>query len=592
MKKLRKGWRWLGEQNAEKLLAKAGVQPKNWFLKFTARMVSLRTAASLGLLGGGMAIGFGSAVGIGMLAARRVMGGTGVAFGSYDLMRMATEKRALSFNEDGLEKMSPAELEEKMAEFEARAKFSGEKIVHNRDYNLLRREYKNRIGEIPEEEEDRIHILPKLVQELDKELREKQAQVSKEEKHRKVAAVGVGLFSIGAFSASSIAKLIEGRPEFEGITPEQIQDTVREGQIVTPEQLQEAADSEVVLLPPTEEIVREPGVTEPGVIEEPEVEVEAAARAREAAAAAEAAVERLDQTDEYVSTVRGGGSVWNAIRRLVENEVITEEQFKEALTNPESRATLPSGNEIHISELHLVHEGDQVIYVPGEGETPGRFEVRDYADDEFNFGNAEDLAEAMKREGHWGHKSHEWLYDKLDEYPEGYTPSAEAEVTEAVPQAGAEEVVETVPEGVVPPQEALEQAAQGALEVAEQEMKFEWGMTRFVLDEHGRIADVLIEDSLSPEKRADLMNRAVEEFLRPDFRRTLERGIPEGTQHLIMPGLITQAEEGAWEAFRLRRVLERITDTDSKEAYFLRYKINLGIKTKELILGARIFKNL
>jgi hypothetical protein len=366
--KVREGWRWLGEQNLEKLLTKRGVQVEGKFGKFAARMVSLRTAASLGLLGGGAAIGFGSAVGIGAIATRRVMGGMGTAFGSYDLMKMATEKRAIVFSEEKIKEISMPELEEKIAEFEVRAKLSGERIVHSKEYDALRRELKNRIEppkEEGEEEEDmteKVQRRAEEIQRMDALLREKGAKLAKGEKHRKVAAIGVGLFSIGAFSASSMARFIEGK-----LTPDEIQEGIEQGVLLTPEQCEEAIGTECAL--PADTLAAAEGGPGPEVAE------------------------------QYIGTVEQGGHIWQASYDLVENGAITEEQFAEVWSNPESMVTLESGQEIHISETGLSHAGDQVVYVAEAGDTPAHFEVIDFAEDEVYLGSNEDLAEAFRQKG-------------------------------------------------------------------------------------------------------------------------------------------------------------------------------------------------
>ncbi len=581
---IRKNWRWLGEQNVEALLAKFGREPQNKFLKLIAKMVSLRTLINLGLVGGGMAIGFGSAVGIGMVAARRVLGGVSTAFGSYDLMKLATEKKALALGAKQIEKMTNTEIEEKMAEFEARAKFSGQRIVRSKEYLLLRLEYKKRIEKIERESS----IIPGIssakiseaVHALDAALREQGARVIKEEKHRKVAAVGLGLFSIGAFRASDMTRFMKGGPGFTDITPAEylakIKEAVKKGLIVTPEQLQDSIKVEAAV-PDT--VLQEAAQTDTTTV-----------------AAAEA------PTAETIRGIRGtvkqGGSAWQAAREMVNAGKITEEQFKEAWSSPASMVKLQSGTKIHISELGLTHAGDQVVYVAEARGVPAHFEVIDYPRDKFHIGSNQDLADAFKAEGR---PIPGWLQEALGEKPTAplEVPEIPEETLKQIQAEAAkiktpeiDELIKQVAEGkkVVPPQELVQEAARGALEVGPRELKFDWGIARFILDNQGRIADIIVQETVGMSKRPALVSRAVQEVLYSNYIQILERDIPESVRHLYMPQRIAQAQESAWEVFRLKQVLESITDAHSSEAYFLKYKIKLLVALKNAALGARIFK--
>ena len=570
----RKFWRWLGEQNLEKVF-----KPTNKVGKVVARMASLRTLASLGFLGGGMAVGFGSAVGLAALATRRVMSGASTAFGSYDLMSQVTEKRALAFNKEELAKMSQDEIDAKMAEFEARAKFSGERVVHNRDYDILRRQFVNRINSGSVEQQ----TILDAIDHIDKALREKKVEVAKGEKQRKIAAVGIGLFSIMAFSAGSIAKLLEGKPEFAGVTPEQIQDTIQRGPIVSPDTVKEAIETEPVVPDtvlqaadttqfevtdttfvgplqeaagaPTEEFIgplpETPAGTLPGAAEAPAVEVVTEVKA------------------EVVGVVKKGGSAWQAVRELVTGGKITEEQFKELWSNPASTYTLESGRVVHISELGLTHAGDQVVVVPATETLPAHLEIIDYPDDVLHVGSNEDLAAAFDAAGR---PRPEWLQQtlavELSEYPE-----VKLDIV------GPNRFEELMPV----PQEIIEKAAAGGLEIKEEITNIEWGTAEFITDADGKVADIVIKESMSPLERIRLSKLAADTFLLPGFETTVQGDVQK----------IAQAQEAAWKVLQLSTVLERLVlefrAGGIPEADFIRERIKSIVQVAEQALGKQVF---
>jgi len=102
---------------------------------------------------------------------------------------------------------------------------------------------------------------------------------------------------------------------------------------------------------------------------------------------------------EKVATIQKGESVWEAGMKLVKEGKISLKEFNEAWSNPDSTIVLADGREVHISELGLVHEGDQVVFVPGSGGEKAHFEVIDYAKDKFHLGSNYDLASAYLKEG-------------------------------------------------------------------------------------------------------------------------------------------------------------------------------------------------
>ncbi len=443
--KLKKGWQWLGDQNAEKLINswhesgyvgadKAYFAIKsNRFVKLAARMMSLRTLASLGLLGGGMAIGFGSSIGIGLVAARRVMGGTSAAFGSYDLMKFANEKTATALSDKKIEKMSMPELEEKMAEFEARSKFNGGRTVNNKEYLLLRKAYLRKevdeaesvldVDKLQGDDKEKARkeayeavikgkfrtksdIASKL-QLLDAFLRTQGAQLSKEEKHRKILAVGVGLFAVGAYSASDIAKFMYGKTEFAGLTPAEIKSLIHKGPIVPVDMVRDSVSTEgavpaAVADSASQEVVAgniPPADPTGEALEKLSKEIPKVKIMGEVPTLKEIAVAGAEKHEELVGTVKQGGRISQAVWDMVRAGKITSKELAVAWKSAASMVTLESGTKVHISELGLSHTGDQVVYVAEKAGVPAHFEVVDFARDKFHVGNNADLANALKAEG-------------------------------------------------------------------------------------------------------------------------------------------------------------------------------------------------
>jgi len=71
-------------------------------------------------------------------------------------------------------------------------------------------------------------------------------------------------------------------------------------------------------------------------------------------------------------TIEHGGNIWSSAKDIAEKAGLSKEQFAAAWG--ESTVKLPDGRIIPIAELNLVHEGDTLSYVPGEGDAAGHFE--------------------------------------------------------------------------------------------------------------------------------------------------------------------------------------------------------------------------
>jgi len=658
--KIKKGWRWLGEQNVEKALGSEFLKKRGWKRprskvgKFFARMASLRTAGGLGLLGGGAVVGFGSAVGIGALAARRVMGGAGVAFGSYDLMKLAREKQVLNVNEEEVKDMSATELEEKMAEFEARAKFSGERVVHSHDYEALRREYKKLLDNVGEQAGPGSKITPGYLQEIDELLRKKKEEVTKEEKHRKRAAIGLGLFSVGAFSSSSLTQALETQPDLEGVTPEDVKDAIENGPMLTGEQVEEVIETEAAVSPEileqaenvvvdvpigeaedvTEGVVAETGAGEELLTLEERIvaEQDAAAAGKKAAETTTEVKEPLLTTEEIIlaeqaaaetspatetveaitGTIKEGGSAWAAARDLVESGKITQEQFAEAWSSPASTAELSSGTTVHISELGLTHAGDQFVYISEVEGVPAHFEVIDYADDTFHIGDNQDLADAFEAEGK---EVPEWLEETLEVHEtEGAVDLGEPTVVdENLGFSGVSELDEfgespLTPEEIGEPvteaaEKTLVEAPEGTLSQEEAVKKAAEGALEMSEDtiqtEWGSANFVLDEDGNIADifMEEDLLPAKRVELVETAADTLLRPDFLEVIEQNLLdlesaPNKIAKAKEAAWQVFKFREILGSLTDVSSAETNFIRGQIKTVIDIQKFTFGAEIFKQL
>ena len=75
------------------------------------------------------------------------------------------------------------------------------------------------------------------------------------------------------------------------------------------------------------------------------------------------------------SPIQKGEGIWSAAKELVSKHSITEKQFSEAWESSHSVVKLADGKLHHISEIGLVHQGDEVVYVPPKGTIPAHFEI-------------------------------------------------------------------------------------------------------------------------------------------------------------------------------------------------------------------------
>lgn len=71
-------------------------------------------------------------------------------------------------------------------------------------------------------------------------------------------------------------------------------------------------------------------------------------------------------------TIERGGNIWSSAKDIAEKAGLSKEEFAAAWG--ESTVKLSDGRIIPIAELNLVHEGDTLSYVSGEGDAAGHFE--------------------------------------------------------------------------------------------------------------------------------------------------------------------------------------------------------------------------
>ncbi len=263
--KIYQAWKWLGEQNVEKLIPKrwkeglAKWRPEGklgevakFLTRFGAKFLSLRTGVSFGLLGIGIWGGVGTAAAVSLLAARRVLGGLGAGFGTYDLLRHGQESWAVTkwnlswkpwemkkaITKEDIEKLSKEELEERLAHFEMHAALGNSKIAENEIYNLLIERYKEIVRQKAETRSAEMEkFLEAQMEQADNQLKELQAKAKRNERIMKGVALGMGLIA----SSGLISKLISGKWGWEQFTEaREVQREMRE-QIGQPPEAPEAA---------------------------------------------------------------------------------------------------------------------------------------------------------------------------------------------------------------------------------------------------------------------------------------------------------------------------------------------------------------
>jgi hypothetical protein len=633
--KFRESWRKLGEHNLDSWLTKKGRQPESKAAKFMAKMVSVRTGISLGLLGGGLVLGAGTAVGISALAARRLFAGTATGLGSYDLLRSISEKRrvaSLQGDIKDLKEWDVASIEEALAEREAQAMYSGAKILQSSEYQTLRREYQSRL----EAETDREAVIKKALLDSQLELDKEKKIAGKREGRQKAVGIGAGIL----VGSGALAELIKNGFFPADTTVEEVQEVIDKGPALpadTAQSLSEftEADKQYFVeqgMPKIdEELLKQAEYPDVTPIEQPPLPQAEIANTGEL----------IEVLPEHVASIEKGSSVWGATRGLIESEAISEEDWAKAWANPNSMVRLPSGESIHISKLHLVHPGNQVAYIPAEGEGLGKFVL---IGEPKNIGTGEQLAESFDRAGKprpaWLEKEVgprkvpavidqeliscgppdeayggivttelDWTEEMVstDIAPGAENLDSGVVVEDAVAtdakEAGVSAVeatapvTEQLPERAISPAEAAGLAAEGLLEGGPT-IDMSWGVGQFVYD-GDNVASVIISESTEEAflaNREMFVDQSVTAHLESYFVSSLERGVPEAKMHIAMPHRIAVAREASWELQKhlqfYGKLIEDGMDPHGTEAYYLRWKMKDLVSATEKTLGSRIFKTL
>ena len=240
----------LGKEVMEKLESKEDDSRLNkigkGLLRFSTKMVSVRTGISFGLLAAGGAIG-GGALLAGM-AGGKILAGAGGTFGAYDLMKAFGKERKGKFKElntEEVESKDTKELYEILDHLDSKALLNNEKGYRGKTYNLIKDEIVKRSKKEKPENEKSIQeqvlaplkekISKKELEALIKDREELRGNVSKElktsERWRKGRAAAIGVFiGSGAFAnlCSKGVNSVMGLFEEAGETSDVIIDSATE----------------------------------------------------------------------------------------------------------------------------------------------------------------------------------------------------------------------------------------------------------------------------------------------------------------------------------------------------------------------------
>jgi PPM family protein phosphatase len=612
-------WRKLGEKNLLTLFGKEEWNPttkRGKAAKFLARGLSARSAISFSLLGVGVLSGAGSAVGIGALIGRKAFSGVSSTIGTYDLLNLLNEKRnpdktseLISKLKESPDKVTNEDIEKQMAELEVRAKFRGERIVKSDEYQTLQKEYLKRIDSTT----DRENVIKKVLLQvrLDKQVEEQKTKVEKIDTRNKLIAGTVGtIISTGALS--EMWKYIRSIPGGEDATLEEIRKIMEqnpaldeeaaralaENQHALPDSVLNAADRVRV---PQESFEGLPGGDIAGSLPHEQIQDVSILGGG-----------HIEVPVEHIGTVKAGGSAWQAAREMVRSGAISQEEFSRAWSSAASTVEMPSGQTIHISDLALVHEGNQVVFIPEANGVPAHFQVLDYAGKTLKVGSNEDLARAFDTAGR---PRPEWLNRALGSVADSSTdtvatpsvtpptelPDIQPDLTPAgldntVDLMGLDPSVEgvhvdTADTGSIPLEghtgdQVINNAAENGY-APKEILRFSWGgRMNLVYNADGQIDGYIIEtDGVTSGAKARVVERAVrtsfnrnyEEVLNSSVRDSLHNTLGEGPafEHgvaEILPDVNAQAKELAFQFDVLRRAFDR-AEPNSPEWVFLRNEL-------------------
>lgn len=572
---VRKSMRWLGEQNANKLIT-----TENKLGRFGLRMVSARTAISLGLLGVGAVTGLGA----GAVMARRALGGAAVGFGMYDTMRSVHENRGRQWAEELVSenaKTGVVDIEKTrdvMLSLEAQARYGGIRIIRDPAYKMLQVQL---VDAMEKEGKTKEEIATYLDHSRFGALR--QEQVDERKTKTKAAAWGVGTALLGkifSFFGDTQEAASAGTPASELVidsnveVPNEILDVAS-----NPEKLAAFVETERFIPEGVsfDDVVSDNSTIGVGVFNE-SVDVVASAP-EEITGSAVGVIE---------NTLEQGDSLWTAGKELVKEGKITQEQFAQAWSNVNSVFKLESGQTVHISELGLVHAGDQLVYVAETADVPAHFQIVDAAD-ALHVGTNQDLAEAFDAAGK---ARPEWLMKALDaqqaatesvqdliegvdfvESVEGVTDVATHHTADVVKTSGdmieGVDFVEGVG-GVAAAEEASTTASsvqeESLREVGEivstEEILRPWGKMIFTTDDEGLLRETIV-DTATPRERTLFLQNTVRTLTK--VKRIEDVKFPEAYQAVFQQKML-----------RLGHYLDTLQQLSprSREADYLRKSIH------------------
>jgi hypothetical protein len=278
------------------------------------------------------------------------------------------------------------------------------------------------------------------------------------------------------------------------------------------------------------------------------------------------------EAEQHIETIREGGSLWRAAKRFVQSGDISSEDFAKAWSNPESTFIL-NGNEVHISKLDLVHEGDVVVFHEGAGDEPPRFEI--LQESEFDIGDDHDLADAFKGANK---ELPEWLQKAIGEVEVSDDDVVEVspdEVIDATPIADATEVEKALDGSLdrdpnSPPTEAEANVANFGDRIVE--------AAREIMQGDGAEEAATSIAEVAPEPVSETLNQAALGKLRfesaTDVSNSINRIITNPTEFGVNASELTRASR--WSTEIMQKMSAEISQVKTAEDadWFIRDHMN------------------
>jgi hypothetical protein len=201
-------------------------------LRFFLRAANVRTAISTGLLGIGVGLGIGSAAGLAVLSARRVIGGIGAGVGTFDLSLWGMEAagrrgerktfEVIKTQIEGYLAKDPNAvwkrewLEEKLTTMERRAVLEGKNLESLRDsdetYKLLVTQYEKTLGRAFSEaggQEATREYFDESLKDADQKLTRKLGKGKWKKRVAKALGMGIGVF----IGSGMLAEMLHGKAQ-------------------------------------------------------------------------------------------------------------------------------------------------------------------------------------------------------------------------------------------------------------------------------------------------------------------------------------------------------------------------------------------